>query len=812
MKKRIFAASMASVMALSSVSVVAFADETKDFGETVTKAELKEYVKTAEKFFDEKAEGYGTKQYEQFDDALTAAKAVVDNDEATSVDVVATYQMLKGVWEGLDNYTLEDLKSLVNDNKGIYDKDNNLNEDDKNYKLDKYKTFKKAYENADDLVNDGTTDQRDINDAYVELDAAVKGLEKLDRVTKSEFRSVYNEYVHLVDSFKDYEDWRRGKATVGGEDLVYEKSGEDDKTFNFKDKTITFVELKDIIYGASNDIVYAIDADVAAATKASFTAKTGATTWLKFGMSKAKIADDAKAAYDEFVDAAKYSVTTNVGINTTYNTMKKAVEIFKGWKVDGYDRGSRRASEKLIDQYHDDIVKAIGVGASKTQYDTALAKVANILVTSGKAPTIEFNGKGEMKIKEATGNPIPQNAKIFLNEKGYMLDRDAAGTGWEAVAAAGNSNYVIVEDGDDLTQYVPIDAKAVDTILDSGSKYDGPIFSKAYTVLEAYQAMEDNDKVANDYSEPSADVILIDTNKTLTDKSAKTAAYPMLTRALQYALEDNFKKEDNSHTKKDVANLIKDAEKLLDETGDSAKFKDANKALDGYRKAAVEWVAEANAAGKKYEDGKAIEDCYDGSVSYSYPDKYSNTDIDGAKNSSNVYDALKGKYDALHDEFVKYPVSFGDIADTVADIAEGLENNAYGASTETIAASLAKFARDLSTLEYSKDCEAFDDDRVYMYYNRLNTDGTDGEKALYADYNALLTAVKDATAGGDVVLGDLDGDGKPTAKDALLVLKAYAGLVELTDAQKKAADFNGDGFFNAKDATAILKAYAGIKE
>lgn len=56
-----------------------------------------------------------------------------------------------------------------------------------------------------------------------------------------------------------------------------------------------------------------------------------------------------------------------------------------------------------------------------------------------------------------------------------------------------------------------------------------------------------------------------------------------------------------------------------------------------------------------------------------------------------------------------------------------------------------------------------------------------------------------------VVYGDLSGDGKIGAEDALLVLKAVVQLTTLDDTQKMVADVNNDGDTTAEDALLILK-------
>ena len=65
----------------------------------------------------------------------------------------------------------------------------------------------------------------------------------------------------------------------------------------------------------------------------------------------------------------------------------------------------------------------------------------------------------------------------------------------------------------------------------------------------------------------------------------------------------------------------------------------------------------------------------------------------------------------------------------------------------------------------------------------------------------------------DDSLGDVNEDGKIDAKDASLVLAAYANMSTgaedgLTEKQRKAADVNGDGKIDSRDASSILAYYA----
>lgn len=59
-------------------------------------------------------------------------------------------------------------------------------------------------------------------------------------------------------------------------------------------------------------------------------------------------------------------------------------------------------------------------------------------------------------------------------------------------------------------------------------------------------------------------------------------------------------------------------------------------------------------------------------------------------------------------------------------------------------------------------------------------------------------------------LGDVDGNGKVQAADALYVLQHAAGLRTLTAEQQKRADYNKDGKVSAIDARKVLQVVAGL--
>ena len=58
--------------------------------------------------------------------------------------------------------------------------------------------------------------------------------------------------------------------------------------------------------------------------------------------------------------------------------------------------------------------------------------------------------------------------------------------------------------------------------------------------------------------------------------------------------------------------------------------------------------------------------------------------------------------------------------------------------------------------------------------------------------------------------GDVNGDGRIQANDAILALQIAAGVVEPDKIQSQAADINGDGEVKANDAIQILHKAAGM--
>ncbi len=63
----------------------------------------------------------------------------------------------------------------------------------------------------------------------------------------------------------------------------------------------------------------------------------------------------------------------------------------------------------------------------------------------------------------------------------------------------------------------------------------------------------------------------------------------------------------------------------------------------------------------------------------------------------------------------------------------------------------------------------------------------------------------------DVLLGDVNNDGRINARDARALLRHIAGLDDSNAVNEEAADFNKDGRVNARDARALLRHIAGLE-
>lgn len=795
MKKRIFAASMASVMALSSVSVVAFADETKaDFGEAVTKAELKELLATIEKDIDKGVyDEYGTKFGEIFTKAFEAAKLAIEdgNDD----DITAAYQVLKSVLAKKQDVTNAVLKELVGELSGKYNKGNIINdelEDDYYYEPDTWAAFANAYEEAEIACD--SDNKTEVCDAYFTLYDADAALKATTQVTKTKLNEAYKAYREVIEQKNKYEDWRRGTATESV------NSGSTDSVKpDFKNTLVTFGDLFGIISGASK------------ATTLGGKSVTG--TWIKFAdtadTTATKLEDSIDTTFKKFMGLKTATKTANAEIVNAYNACQDAVRVYNGWKVDDVRRGSKASFEALIRTnattlWTLDLDKEDGkadalAGAHDAAFFGATPTNATWSIEGGKIYLNNGTSSDDIVVK------LDENSKMAYDADGKFTN--GAGANPKTVAVPKNGKL-------DVTKYMP-----EFNLKTAGTAYLGYLDGKckAYgnfgvTLTDALQAKDniaaveaakgDVDYSVNFDTSPNGTPTDVKLSKeynnimAVTAKSNSAAAYSLAYRILEYALKDIIPAPDASYKKSDVKAYVAKANDLLKEAENSATFATESADLATALAATAEWLAAASK--KDYVEYEAV----------NYTAVKTKGGINNGATSTMVWKEIDKEYTALSKKLANFPYSYEEIVGTIADVAEGLDAKAYGNSADAVKAALEKVAYDLVTLKTATATanNPYDEDTyAFIKYNRVHKSETDSQKALVADYKALLKTVEDAGK-SDVTKGDIDGDGVVSALDALAALKAASEAITLTDAQKAAADVDGDGYVTALDALAILKA------
>ena len=95
-------------------------------------------------------------------------------------------------------------------------------------------------------------------------------------------------------------------------------------------------------------------------------------------------------------------------------------------------------------------------------------------------------------------------------------------------------------------------------------------------------------------------------------------------------------------------------------------------------------------------------------------------------------------------------------------------------------------------------------DGIEYYIEAYDGNNTTTKGSASAPYSVTVKLAVDANA-----LGDVDGDGVITNKDALMLLQAANDLLNLTEEQFLRADINGDGELSAAEALRILQYVSG---
>lgn len=872
LRRKILTSAMASVMALTSVSVVAFADETETAVKNVkTKADLEAFVKEMTAFRDKSLDDYGSVTQDNFLNALAFAENVLDETSSTVDDYTSAYMILEAVYNKKAIYSAAELRDLVKTCEKIYDTNNILNEDlgdaiykDEDGKL-QWSNFSNAFEDAESVLN--SSDSRIITDAYETLSAAKDGLATFDTVTKAQFRTNLRALETALKKEYAYNAWQTG--TVGG-----------NYSWAFGDEVVAYGQL-----------VY----------------------WAQSAMA------NIKAQYDALDSYKSVSKTSVEDIVNAAGQAERFADIINSFKPTDTTRGSKASVQKLIKQYNGQLVHDYATTAAedlfklvldktKSNGDFALKVYNDIDGISGQwvdVTTASANpwyvSKGSAKRAVGTGmnadgqsvtkdidvsisvKPTKGSFYIVLNESGYVeLYNEDGSINTNAIVTnkPSSGKYKIVNKNSevDLTDYIKVNASDIvdsaspvdnheknevndgDTYTVTGGdfwySFDGvnkPVVvgGWALTACAFAWAAWDGDHT-NSAGDPVKDYTTLDTAfalaefyLTTTDKdtikaqtglattiydidntgaiakdSAKASSteWSLVYSYLKRALEDKYSGSQGTHTKADVEKLIEDCYDLAEATGDTAMFKCRHTEMVTARQAALKWTREAN-KDKKYSENVSA-------YAYNGVDVVANT----------VYDSLKGYYDALNNEYKAFKYSFGDVYYKLAEIADLLDSGKLE-MTDAIKSGMADVAYKLSTVASLDDAvgvtlenDAFSSDGYINKINRLYTNG-DEFKNFKFDDGEFITIPKPGDS-SDVKSHDnlkvayenlLTEINKQLNPDAKLGDVNKDGNVNALDAalilkaaadgtvdtlDKAVADFNTDGAINALDAAAILKAAA----
>ncbi len=846
LRRRIFSAAMASVMALSSVAVVAQAEETTN--KVVTEAELKELITVTygDAWRADELKNYGPTTTERVYDALEAADTILNDPDSDEEDWTVAYQMVEAVMETLYNYTLDELKDLVKEAEKIIAKypNNIFNEElqDQVYTSGSFTNLEEQLDFAKSFLT--STSPADITTAYETLKAAIDGLVENPKVTKSDFRAVLKAYNEIIDNQYDYDAWRRGAANWN----AYEK-------ISTGNPWILHNGAASVAYGHLYNIVAAAE-------------------------------DGIVEAYDT-IDAIKgLTVTTDAEIYEGYVLAKDAIMLYNAWSADSVNKSTKAGLAQLIDEYHGQLVYDYATSEVEdllTAIETAIAAYdAQATVTTmgtdaaaGSAATDDLWNTVVVKEHYWGDNGVPGTDKLIeasafiklatekvdgdadallkvmyipLTDAGYY-DTDASRTGivferekkddgkYQTISVGSKFDISTLIDitkkvaGDDMTS---AENNTADDSDEAGYSWGGWLLSsgnpltstdpamdawdysvsleKAMEIAEIY-LYEDKDTIKDPDVNPIKD---IDTKNTIAVKTdgtivltAQAPEYQMAYRYLYYALTEKYEGAISAsscdHTKADVKRLINDAWELIEDTGDAAIFNEANVALAEARQAAMNWVAAADSDRlyKEYTPGVSPLD-KDGDDAY-----------DPYDSSTAAYHALETAYSNLLAEYNALKYSFGEIYEEIYKVAQKIDNNDLEPTKELVDAmhATALALSDIDPITYTVE---MDGDEHYEYEDNAAFD----ELRYFQPINRLITNAGDGVS-IDTIAAELDiATASVTTKDGLnpthaALASAYAALIAAQD-QKDAdkgllGDVNGDTKVTPADAAMILKKYVGLE-
>lgn len=855
LRRRIFSSAMASVMALSSIAVVANAEEatnalktkedlekliTEVYGDSYRSADIYEYgSRCAERMLD---------ALEHADNVLEMAKA----DEATEYECTTAYDMVLAVRAQMIQRTAEELATLLAQCKKIYETDNINNEElgDLIYTPESFQTFEDAYEEAESVLD--SSDLRIITDAWIDLTEAKANLAPYKAVTKSAFTAAIKTMEKALDKEKAYDQWRRGTNNHNVDPLWF-----------------------------------------------GWYFSTGVTYGEMFDQLK-NLLPYIYTKYDEFVEVKTADKTTLDDIRMAYALAVEVAGQINTWQADETKKARKADVQKLLNEYHGRLVydfaatdainlfQAVAIVAGldnielevrKGLYETEFVAWNDIAAFDGlTTDDIADLDKDALFITEWGGGKLMSATlrfRILPKKEGgkdiyFLFNEDGIVTGVaEEVPAEGDYKKIAAGVKCDLADYVYVYPEYVDgTFADitdgamafvddhtSNGWHDADWWSGVNGAFGKDGTIGDfmTNFIANPYGGDPTSELGFDNFTALGDalplayeylaeiyagihapnidtigqiaagtEKGSAAEWTIVHRALKYALEDRYGGSYCKHTKKDIKELIEMSYDLEEKTSQAAIFADSLEDMVAAREYVREWVKEAD-ADKKYKDNISAYDEIPTAGVGNY------IGIDGMEYADQVYHWFLAYYTDLENDWKAFKYSYGEIYNYISEVEEMIDANDI-TETEELRTLILNTAYYMSIVEepyyetndnVELDNDSYTEDRYLLAHNRVYTwtepsyDITITDKAVtvynsnfHSDlknaYEALVAAV-DAQLNPAVLVGDVNGDGKVFSDDAAAILKKIAAGEA---AQLPLWDYNNDGAGNSADAAKILKDVA----
>ena len=181
----------------------------------------------------------------------------------------------------------------------------------------------------------------------------------------------------------------------------------------------------------------------------------------------------------------------------------------------------------------------------------------------------------------------------------------------------------------------------------------------------------------------------------------------------------------------------------------------------------------------------------------------------------NVY-SIEGNYNEMVSN-VSYSLSYGDILGYATPNYNTSSNGGDTVVTDVDTDSdvytdiIDDTDSDIYTDSYDDtDSDIYTDSDVYVSSDEDTDSDIYTDSDVYTDSDTETDESTDSdTDDVQYMIGDVNGDGRVSVVDALIVQRYLCGLTELTDSQRLSADIDGSGDFNMTDVILIMETALG---